>query len=301
MTLFDEYVVVDWSAKNSPATGQDSVWIAHLDQQGAIALSNPPTRHAAAGAIDALLAGAASRRTLLVVDASLGYPVGSADWFGLDGDPAWSAMWHTLERELVDDDRNRSNRFEVAGSLNRRGRSGGDAPFWGRHATAEIHGLTVTKPAVFPIPEFRDCDTLLRSLGARPASPWQLLGAGSVGSQTLTLIPILERLRRRRVAQVWPFTTGLRPPDTRPGSVVIAEIWPTAFDLDLPIHWIRDAAQVDGVSRRLAEADESGDLAGWFAPSVSDPVVIEREEGWILGVMPGSGRESDRPDNGSAD
>jgi precorrin-8X/cobalt-precorrin-8 methylmutase len=294
--LFDEYIVVDWSAKNSPATGQDSIWIARLDVHDTITLSNPSTRHEAAHAIDALIGGRGSRRTLLTVDASLGYPSGSAGWFGLDGDPAWSAMWQTIERELVDDERNRSNRFEVAGSLNRRGRHGGDAPFWGRHAATDVDGLTVTKPADFPVPEFRACDLLLRSSGARPASPWQLLGAGSVGSQSLTVIPRLERLRRRWGADVWPFTTGLRPPETAPGAVVVAEIWPTAFDIVLPIHWIRDAAQVDGVARRLANADEGGDLAEWFAPPVGDATNIEQEEGWILGVVPGSESRFWHPD-----
>jgi hypothetical protein len=197
-------------------------------------------------------------------------------------------MWQMLERELTDDDHNRSNRFEVAASMNRRGRNPEPAPFWGRPAAKDICGLTVTKPSSFPVAEFRVCDSLLRSKGARPASPWQLLGAGSVGSQSLTLIPILERLRHRRRTEVWPFSTGLRQPEAAPGSVVIAEIWPTAFDVEMPIHWVRDAAQVYGVAHQLAAADRSGRLASWFAPSVDDSEPIEREEGWILGVMPGS-------------
>mgnify|MGYP001818390670 CR=1 FL=1 len=283
MTLFDRHVVVDWSARNAPTTGADSIWIAHRDAAGTTTFSNPATRHAAVGELDALLGDGSGARTLLTLDASFGYPSGSAAWFGLDASSPWRAMWETLEREIDDDERNRSNRFEVAASLNRRG-GGGPAPFWGRHATNEIAGLTVTKPADFPVPEFRACDELLRSTGARPASPWQLLGAGSVGSQSLTLIPLLERLRRRHGAEVWPFTTGLSVPEVGHGTTVIAEIWPTAFDVELPIHWVRDAAQVDGVARRLAEADRSGELASWFTPPVGDPASVVAEEGWILGV-----------------
>ncbi len=285
MTLFDRHIVVDWSARNAPATGKDSIWIAHVDLGGATTFSNPPTRHAAAREIESLVAGGPTRRTLLTVDVSLGYPSGSAEWFDLDGAPPWLAMWQMLEREIADDDRNRNNRFEVAAALNRRG---GDepAPFWGRHAANALDGLTVTKPASFPVAEFRACDVLLRSMGARPASPWQLLGAGTVGSQSLTLIPILERLRRTSRAEVWPFTTGLRPPDVESATVVIAEIWPTAFDVEMPIHWVRDAAQVHGVAHRLVAADQSGELASWFTPPVDDPTPIEDEEGWILGVVP---------------
>lgn len=283
MTLFDRHIVVDWSARNAPTTGADSIWIAHRDERGTTTFSNPPTRHAAVRELEDLLTAGSGRRTLLAVDASLGYPSGSAAWFGLEGSPPWRAMWQTLERELVDDDRNRSNRFEVAADLNRRG---GDrpAPFWGRHAANEIVGLTVTKPASFPVDEYRTCDALLRSAGAHPASPWQLLGVGSVGSQSLTLIPVLERLRRRHGAEVWPLSTGLSVPEVGPGSVVIAEIWPTAFDVDLPIHWVRDAAQVYGVARRLADADREGALGSWFTPVVDDASPIEREEGWILGI-----------------
>lgn len=282
-SLFDRYVVVDWSARNAPATGTDSIWVADLRIGGRTELSNPPTRHLAAVQLDAMLA--ASERTLLAVDVSLGYPTGSSQWFGSRREPPWRAMWELLEDEIVDDDRNRSNRFDVAAALNRRG-GGSGGPFWGRHVSNVLDGLEVTKPARFPVAEFRACETWLRASGRRPSSPWQLLGAGSVGSQSLTLIPILERLRRRYGAEIWPFTTDLRAPTVPPGTAVIAEIWPAAFEIDVSIHRIRDAAQVDGVARKLAAADTSGNLVAWFEPAVADAdrAAVVREEGWVLGV-----------------
>lgn len=285
---FDRYVAVDWSASNQPSTGRDSIWIAVLPAGGDVRWSNPPTRHRAALEIDEFVAG--SERTLLVVDASLGYPRGSAAWFGLDGGPGWAAAWRHLEGAVVDDERNRSNRFEVAAAMNRRTAPAGGhvdgGPFWGRHRVRDIPGLEPTRPATFPVPEFRACDEWLRTGGRRPASVWQLLGAGSVGSQSVTLIPILERLRRRMPAEVWPFTTGLRAPVVPPGGLVVAEMWPSAFEIDMPLHWIRDAAQVHGVAHELAAADDRGELAGWFEPDVApaDRRPVVDEEGWMLGV-----------------
>jgi precorrin-8X/cobalt-precorrin-8 methylmutase len=242
-------------------------------------LSNPATRRQAEREIAAVIDG--GRRTLLAVDASLGYPVGSASWFGLDGGPPWRAMWHHLAHSLTDDDRNRNNRFEVAAELNRRRATAG--PFWGRPPSAVIDGLGTRKPTEFPVPEFRHAERRLLDGGRRPASCWQLLGAGSVGGQTLTLLPVLERLRRAGAAEVWPFTTGCSVPVVTSGTVV-AETWPTAYDLELPCDRVRDAAQVEGVARRLAEVDASGQLANWFEPDLDDAVRVgvECEEGWVL-------------------
>lgn len=278
--LFDRHVVVDWSASSSPTTGSDSIWVAVHDGVGEPALHNPPTRAAA----EALLRGLAdpAARTLVAIDASLGYPAGSAAAFGLTAQPPWQAWWDEIAGLLADDDANRNDRFEVAGRLNRR--VAGDGPFWGRPAQRPVDGLATTKPARFPAPEFRHVEEQLRAAGRRPSSGWQLLGAGSVGSQTLTLLPILHRWYRDGGVEVWPFTTGLVAPDVRPGTTVLAETWPTAFDLDLPVGMVRDAAQVRGAAAALAAADGDGALGEWFAPPLAGDVrtVVEAEEGWVL-------------------
>lgn len=111
------------------------------------------------------------------------------------------------------------------------------------------------------------------------------MGVGSVGSQTLTLLPILERLVSGGGVDVWPFTTGLRAPQVSPGTAVVAETWPTAFDVSSPVHWIRDAAQVHDVASALRSADVGGSLPQWFEPGDverSGRRDIESEEGWAL-------------------
>jgi hypothetical protein len=117
-------------------------------------------------------------------------------------------------------------------------------------------------------------------------SMWQLTGSGSVGSQSLTAIPVLQRLLddpSLRVG-VWPFTTGLVAPTVAPGGVVVAEVWPTAFDPVYPAGAVRDAAQVAHVVTRCAAADATGTLAGWFTPDVGgDAANVVDEEGWVLG------------------
>lgn len=275
---FDRYVVVDWSAAARPVTGPNSIWIAVVDAAfgDEPRLSNPSTRRRAEAEIGAAVAG--SSRTLVAIDASFGYPAGTARWFDLAGEPPWRAMWCHLAEHVVDDETNANNRFEVAAELNRR--RGGAAPFWGRPVRSPLLGLEVRKPSSFPVPEYRLVEERLRAGGHRPASAWQLAGAGSVGSQTLTLLPWLYRSLGS--VDVWPFTTGLAPPAT--GRPVVVETWPTAFDLDLSDHPVRDAAQVAGVARRLRAADAAGQLTRWFVPDVdpADRAVVESEEGWVL-------------------
>lgn len=293
MTRFDRYVVVDWSASGTPKTGADSIWIADLRAggdtvDGPPTLTNPPTRRRAERELDDLFVDARENgdRTLVAVDAALGYPGGTAAHFGLGGAAPWRSMWTWLEHELVDDERNRNDRFAVAARLN--ARNAAEGPFWGCPSSGEAPTLRRTKPAVFGLPEFRVSDRRLHEIGRRPFSVWQLLGVGSVGSQTLTALPVLRRLAERHRADVWPFTTGLVAPSVEPGSIVIAEVWPSGFELDIPAHWVKDAGQVDGVARQLRRADVDGMLDTWWRPPVivaggaGDAVV--REEGWILGV-----------------
>ena len=227
--------------------------------------------------LDGLIERHAAERVLVGVDFPLGYPAGTAAALGLAGAP-WVAMWGLLTELVRDDASNRNNRFEVASRLNER--IGADAgPFWGCPASQVCSTLTSRKPVAPGLPEWRQCEQALRRSGHRPASVWQLSGAGSVGSQTLVGIPVISRLRTDHIdrVEVWPLTTGSdvgAVVAARP-AVVFAEVWPAPYRPDLTAHPVRDAAQVRHVVAQLAAHDARGTLAGWFA--VSGPAAVAEE------------------------
>jgi precorrin-8X/cobalt-precorrin-8 methylmutase len=287
--MFDRVVVVDWSANSAPKLGRDSIWIAQLDLAGIGSITNLPTRQLAEAFLCRLFETDPTLTRLVGVDFSLGYPAGTATALGVDG-PPWSAMWSLLAENIVDDDRNANNRFEVAAEFNRR-LTGTASPFWGCPPSSAGSHLTTTKPPdAAPLAPFRATEELLRARGRRPFSSWQLFGAGAVGSQSLLGIPVLERLRTRfsERVDVWPFTTGLLPPALDEGAIVAAEVWPSMRELGDHGEKVRDAAQVSATANWLADTDAAGGLGALFSPPL--PRAVERiavaEEGWVFGVMP---------------
>ncbi len=284
--LFDRYIAVDWSASSRPSTGADSIWIAEVDAvEPDPGLTNPPTRRAAERLLGSSIGRLGPERLLLAIDVGLGYPAGTAEALGAPGDP-WLATWKWIARRLHDDDRNRNDRFDLAAEANER-IGLGEGPFWGAPDGSRVPGLRRTKPSEPPLPEFRTTERMLRDQGWYPKSVWQLLGAGSVGGQTLTAIPVLLRLLEefRGRVDVWPLTTGLRAPTIAPGGAVVAEIWPSRFVDETPLGVVRDAHQVRTVALALRTADRTGALADWFAPDVptAERLGIGSEEGWVLG------------------
>jgi precorrin-8X/cobalt-precorrin-8 methylmutase len=297
--MFDTYVMVDWSAANVPRTGRDSIWICWHAPDGE-RLENPPTRHAAQALLGDWLAGATVRgeRVLIGFDFPFGYPQGFAARLGLSGDP-WRSVWDEIARLLEDDAQNLNNRFDVAAAFNERV-SGGQFPFWGcparplreclgpkHHRGHEQNGLA----------ERRLIDEYMTT--AQPC--WKLLGAGSVGGQVLTGIPIVRALRDdprwRDRARVWPFETGLGIPAE--ARVVMAEVYPSLWDVSRMDGEPKDAAQVRTVARFFAERDRAGNLATLFA---GDPGLnpqqrrrVETEEAWTLGVTAANQRLTPQP------
>ena len=236
--IFDRYVIVDWSASNRPRTGKDSVWVCVLDADGRICAQNPPTRGKAELIIRAALRHlvAEGQRVLVGFDFPYGYPAGLAAALELAG-PPWRATWQYLVAGVRDDgETNASNRFEVAARINA---SLQHQVFWGRPFSQPFDELSARRDCVVyrleaeqaGLAEWRQVEAILRARGHRPHSAWQLFGNGSVGSQTLTGIPVVCRLRNDRgvaaASAVWPFEVTVPELPAGRGAVIHAEIWPS--------------------------------------------------------------------------
>lgn len=279
--MFDRVVVVDWSAGSRPRRGRDSIWIAVLDtSSGHLTTSNPETRSSASAELDELCRRPGS--TLLGVDFSLGFPAGTAEALGLAGVP-WRATWDLLV-DLVDDaDDNSNNRFAVAAELNAR-IGPGPGPFWGCPVARRSSTLTSTKVDSRPLAEWRLVETRLRSRGFRPFSSWQLIGVGSVGSQSLVGIPRLARLvgslgDEGRTVEVWPFggwNGGSQVPD-----LVVAEVWPSLQRLPELHGRVRDEVQVVETARWVARG---ADFRIGACSTDAATRNVRDEEGWVLGA-----------------
>jgi hypothetical protein len=284
--MFDTYIIVDWSAARTPKTGRDSVWICRLGADGETVL-NPPTRHAAREALAEMLASATERgeRVVAGFDFPFGYPRGFAARLGLDGVP-WRAVWDEIARLVDDGPDNHNNRFAVAAALNERV-SGAAFPFWGRPVRHESAFLGARHHRLHDsdgLLEKRLIDTWM--VGAQPC--WKLIGAGSVGGQVLTGLPVVRALRDDKRwaggARVWPFETGLGLGDE--ARIVFAEVWPSWWKACAKLGPPNDRAQVRTVARIFAARDRTGELRSWFSPGVGagDVPPIVTEEAWTLGV-----------------
>jgi precorrin-8X/cobalt-precorrin-8 methylmutase len=297
---FDRYVIVDWSAAGRPRVGPDSVWIASLGSRGVAATRNPPTRGAAALELGDELVDATRRaeRVLVGFDFPLAFPRGLATALGGDG-TSWNAVSEYLETSLRDDDATNGNtRFEVAAAINARL---GHHVFWGCPPRRAGRDLSARKGRVqyradertgptdgqtAGLAEWREVERLLRKVGFHPHSAWQLLGAGSVGGQALTGIPVVRRLRRHpalaETSRVWPFEVLEPRLRERMPAVIHAEVWPSLVPLHVPDHEVKDRVQVIRLAERLRELDRADLLLRIFAAAPPG----SEEEGWILGVGP---------------
>lgn len=294
----DRCIAVDWSAANRPVRGADSIWIATADRDGVLdSLTNPPTRAEAVSQLRRELRSAveAGERAVVGVDAGFGYPAGFAS--ALAGRPAdWRVVWQTIWAAIDDDQHNRSTRFEVAATLNRR-LGGGAGPFWacppsaaGPHLATRRGPMPMRTADGTELAEYRAVEELLRSRCKRPHSVWKLFTPGSVGSQTLLAIARLHELLQDPFigthSRIWPFEVDAATLEQRP-LVLFVELWPELAEPDLDEHPIRDAAQVLAASRwiaRLAADDDLADLLLLTAVDDETRRIAQLEEGWILGA-----------------
>jgi hypothetical protein len=183
-----------------------------------------------------------------------------------------------------------SNRFQVAASINARLEQ---EVFWGRPASQPFDGLSACRDRVVyrlegeeaGLAEWREVEAILHARGQRPQSAWKLFGNGSVGSQALTGIPVVSRLRHApglaSASAVWPFEISVPQLPVGRGAVIHAEIWPSLIGVPVVSGQVRDQTQVMCLSRELRNRDRAGALVELFAAAST---LASAEEGWILGV-----------------
>jgi hypothetical protein len=301
---FDAYLMVDWSAREHPATGADSIWYCLLTRRHGDPvvdhLANPPTRRRATAEIKQILIDLVrqNRSVLVGFDFPYGYPAGFAGALNLVGPPKWLAVWREVARRIQDGPDNTNNRFAVAAQFNRL-ISGRAYPFWGCPAGMAGEFLSCNKPEGLNIAEKRITD-----IGAMQPV-WKLFYPGCVGSQTLLGIPYLLELRidavLAPVSRVWPFEIeldALPNPSQRDYLVLHAEIYPSLIQVTPTGGEAKDRAQVRELAAYFAELDSAGRLLELFAGNRSltaaEREFVESEEGWTLGVCATpNGRERD--------
>lgn len=269
---YDTYIIVDWSGGNqkSLAPCADAIWACRWHEQR---LEDPlyfRNRQLFEVWLKATLKDEIQRgnRVFVGFDFAFGFPNGFAE--AVTGSDNPLALWDWFERHIVDSP-TANNRFDVAGLLN--SRFDGIGPFWGNPLSRDIPDLprkgTLRTCRAFP--EKRQVET--RAKGAFPV--WQLSGVGAVGSQTLTGLPVLWRLRQRFAGQlrVWPF----EPLDA---PVTFVEVWPSLYARDVDEHMregsIKDAVQVRVLTERIAQMDPQERADFLDVPASA--------EGWIFGV-----------------
>ncbi|MEH6524513.1 MAG: hypothetical protein V7723_00460 [Sneathiella sp.] len=220
---------------------------------------------------------------MLGFDFPFGYPFNSSLGGGL-------SAAQNISKILFSDHNDANNRFGAATILNR-SISPHKGPFWGCPPALENQYLSTTKPPFQHehFQEWRMVERYLKSKKHRIMNVWQLLGQGSVGSQTLTGLKALHDLYMRpeltNNIKFWPFNTKW---DQDLSGIILTEVWPSLNDLSAYTHPIKDARQVMACRDWILEHEARNTLSNLFkAPdrlSLSDQQKCEQEEGWILGV-----------------
>ncbi|RGP38732.1 molybdopterin guanine dinucleotide synthesis [Pseudotabrizicola alkalilacus] len=280
--IFDRVAILDWSAAKGPKRGKDSIWVATATPIGCIA-QNLPTRATAEAALVTLITDslAQNHRLLLGADFAFGAPAGFVA--RLTGQAAALSWWHWLAQHITDTAENLSNYRQIAAQMN--SVFPGDGPFWGNNERMPTPGLPRLKPALPPgLTPHRATDLAARGPGSSPKPVWQLAGAGAVGAQVLTGLPVLHRMQQRFAGQlsVWPF----EPPTT---PVVLAEVYPSLLANAVRRHtsttgMVTDEAQVRVLATALHRLGPA-DMSRLFTlPHPTPDEGWMPEEGWILGA-----------------
>ncbi|QDI76785.1 MULTISPECIES: gephyrin-like molybdotransferase Glp [Leisingera] len=278
MSVFDTVLAVDWSAakRKPPRESKDAIWLGVA--RGGVAEQQIycRSRQEAEAWISRFLEQeqAARRRVLAAFDFPFGYPRGFARRITGSDDPF--AVWHWLEERIEDAEDGSNNRFDVASEMNRL--FAGTGPFWGKPHQTRWPDIPYRKAGIAykDVPERRRAD-----LAAKAASScFQLFFNPTVGSQVLMGLPVLQRLRLRHKAAVWPFE------NIAAAQIVFAEIWPGLIEPAVKAAMaasgpeeIRDRVQMRLLSQALSRvpADELSEMLAAVPEEA-------QEEAWILGT-----------------
>lgn len=303
MRLFDTYIAVDWSSKNTSSPlkpSPDAIWIGEKEANGAGKEIYCRTRHDAETYLrEKLLHSVESgRRVLIGFDFAYGYPAGFAKALGADSQlPPWQYIWNELLTMVRDSETNENNRFEVVNALNERCGGNTQGPFWGCHPNKTTDYFLSTSPQ-YPYKTSNNIElAMLRHIDKQQKgvqSVWKMYGNGSVGGQSIVGIPVVGRLRYdpklASISRIWPFETGFKLPSPMPRPFILhVEIWPGVIDFSSEGEGlIRDQAQVRAMVNWFERLDATEKLAQYFSPpatlSQAALEVCMAEEGWILGV-----------------
>lgn len=276
MQEFDTLIAVDWSAASVPVKGENSIWISRRDKDQSSALLNFPTRFEAERYLAEQIQESQAKGTRLLMgfDFPFGYPQGFTEALGREGkDPPWRMIWRTFTALVEDDARNQNNRFAVAAALNQR-MGFAEGPFWGCPAKHEGPFLSPYRPKQHFIAERRLCEVPVPK--SQPG--WKLAYVGSVGSQGLMGIPVLERLRQAHGVSVWPFDSIPAKGAVQVFTELYLSLWPVG-DFGGPC---KDADQVQAMTDRWR--GDQGQVLAWMQARY--PSAVYEEEGWVLGVEP---------------
>lgn len=199
-------VGVDWSGAASRSAQRSAIWVAVVREGRLVALETGRDRDEAMAYVRDLLSE--RPETVVGLDFAFSLPRWYLDERGIaSGRRLWEWAAH---EELAEAERTPEGADPSPGWPRTLGE-----PFWG--------------PGIRPLPadldpgrRFRRTEQASARPGARPQSPFQLSGAGSVGSQSLRGMAQLHRLEG---VHVWPFDD--------PGWPLVLEVFPRLLAREL--------------------------------------------------------------------
>jgi molybdopterin molybdotransferase len=269
LKTFDRVLIVDWSGGNDrgPSPKADAIWAAFDDTPAVYFRHRQALERWLNAALEAELD--AGHRVFLGFDFPFGLPTGMAKPITGQDDPF--AFWNWVTKR-VEDTPKRNNRFDVGAEANRNFE--GIGPFWGNGLARDIDDLPRKgRSRTAQVTERR-----LAEANAKGAFPvWQLAGAGSVGSQMIMGLPVLQRLRLKfgENISIWPF-------EDRDTPLKVVEVWPSlTVQSPPPEGKVKDAWQVESVARQIASLSP---IIQYDLLYEDIPDAARAKEGWIFGL-----------------